>query len=465
MNNTKFGWTGQTFTNLFSAQVLEDGSLGKPVKFTKNLNSKFNEDTPVFTKDAKTMYFTRNNYNKGKRGKDAAEITKLKIYKATFSEGQWIDVTELPFNSDEFNVAHPALSPDDKTLYFVSDMPGSIGQGDLYKSTINADGTFGKPTNLGKTVNTQGRETFPYVTNENELYFSTDGHPGLGGLDIFVSKIEKDGTIGGAVNIGGPINGKTDDFGLIMDTKSRTGFFTSNREGGQGFDDIYKFTETRKLACDQILSGVVTDENTGKILPGTEVVLTDSNFVEIEKVVTDESGSYKFSVLCGKNYYLRGNKTEYDASEKKATIAKKTGSTELSLALTPKKLGIKVGDNIGDLFKIKMIYFDLDKSFVREDAALELEKILDVMKQYPSMKIDVRSHTDSRQTAKYNESLSDRRAKSTIAWLISNGIDASRLTGKGYGETNLINKCADDVECTDEEHQANRRSEFIILSM
>jgi outer membrane protein OmpA-like peptidoglycan-associated protein len=463
----KAQWNGQSYTNLFASEINQDGTLSKPEKYNKQINSKFNEATPVFTKDGKTMYFTRNNYNNGKKGQDKKEITKLKIYKATMIEPQWSDVTELPFNSDQYSVAHPALSPDDKYLYFASDMPGTLGESDLFKVKINPDGTFGAPQNLGKTINTPGRETFPYITSENELYFATDGHPGLGGLDIFVSKLDKHNNdqTSQPINIGEPVNGKTDDFAFIINTKTLTGYFTSNREGGQGFDDIYSLTEIKKIICEQELIGTVTDETTGEILANATLVLSDSNFKELKTITSDQSGNYKFAVDCGQTYYIKTTKDAYETKETKITISNQSGQSKQPIQLVKKVIPVKIGDNLADVFKIKMIYFDLDKSYIRPDAAIELEKILDVMKQYPSMKIDIRSHTDSRQTAKYNELLSDRRAKSTMAWLIQNGVDASRLTGKGYGESKLTNKCADGVECSEEEHQANRRSEFIIVAL
>jgi outer membrane protein OmpA-like peptidoglycan-associated protein len=462
--NKKSQWNTQNFATMYSAEVQADGSLGTPVKFSNNLTTKVNEDTPVFTKDGKTIYFTRNNYNDGKQGTDSKKTTLLKIYRANYDGKDWTDVQELPFNSDQYSVAHPALSPDDKTLYFASDMPGTYGQADIYKVAINNDGTFGNPMNLGNTINTQGRETFPFISDDNELYFATDGLPGLGGLDVFVSKIKKDGSLEDAQNIGEPINGKTDDFGFIIDTKSKIGYFTSNREGGKGFDDIYKFTETRSLLCTQELVGVITNEVSGMIMPGTKVILLNSKFEQIGSTLSDEKANYSFEVTCGENYYVRGEKQEYETNEQKVSIPKVSGKTNLPIAFAKKIIEVKVGDDLAKSLDIPIIYFDLDKSFIRKDAALELEKVLDVMKQNPKMKVDIRSHTDSRATAEYNESLSDRRAKSTMAWLVKNGIKQNRLTAKGFGESELVNKCADNVECTEAEHQANRRSEFIVVA-
>lgn len=460
-----FRWTNQSFTNLYSSERNNDGSLSAPKRLANAVNSKFHESTPVFTKDGQTMYFTRNNYLDGKKGKDDQKITLLKIYKASLVNKQWENISELPFNSDQYSVAHPALSADDTILYFASNMPGTMGQSDLFKVTINNDGTYSIPENLGTTINTEGRETFPFVSNDNELYFATDGRPGLGGLDIYVSKIEKDLSFKEVKNVGAPINGTQDDFAFLIDTKSRTGFFTSNRIGGKGYDDIYKFNETKKLECLQLLDGTITDQETGLLLADSKLSLFDDKFEFIKGSSTDEKGQYSFDVECGKMYYIRAEKLNYETKEANITIAKTTGKSELNLALEQRMKPIGLGTDLAKTLNIPMIYFDLDKSFIRKDAAFELEKIVAVMNQYPKMKIDIRSHTDSRQTEQYNEALSDRRAKSTRTWLIKNGIDGSRLTAKGYGESQLVNHCSDGVKCTEAEHQVNRRSEFVIVSI
>jgi outer membrane protein OmpA-like peptidoglycan-associated protein/tetratricopeptide (TPR) repeat protein len=461
-------WTGENFTNLFVADLSNEGALSNVDKYGKKLNSKFHESTPVFTKDGKTVYFTRNNFNDGKKGKDANRITLLKIYKASLEDSTWNNITELPFNSDNYSVAHPSLSSDEKTLYFSSNMTGTLGQSDIFKVKINEDGSFGTPENLGASINTEGRESFPFITAKNELYFASDGHPGLGGLDIFISKMEKDGTFKDVQNVGEPANCAKDDFALIIDTTTKLGFLTSNREGGVGKDDIYKFLETKEIEfpCDQVLSGLVTDIETGVILANTKVTLFDDKFIKLKEVVSDKDGKYNFGTIeCGKKYYVRAELANYNTKETPIIIVKETGKTELPIELDKavKKLG--VGDDLAKAFGIKIIYFDLDKSEIRTDAAIDLAKIVDVMKEYPNMKVDVRSHTDSRQTFKYNEILSDRRAKSTVAWMIKNSITADRLTEKGYGETQLVNKCADKVKCSEEEHQLNRRSEFIITAL
>lgn len=460
-----FKWNNESFTNLYFTTIKPDGEMGKVERFDKSINSKFHESTPVFTQDGKTMYFTRNNYLEGKKQKSSKKIVLLKLYKATLEAGKWQNVIEMPFNSNEYSVAHPTLSLDEKTLYFASDMPGTLGQSDLFSVSIHPDGSYGTPKNLGKTINTEGRETFPFIATDNELYFASDGRPGLGGLDIFVSKIGDLNLLGEVQNVGAPINGSQDDFAFLINSKDRNGFFTSNREGGNGYDDIYRFTELRKLTCEQMLSGIITDQETGIQLSDAKVSLFDDEFKFIKESSSDEKGRYNFEAVCGKTYYVRAEKMAYETKEAKVSIRNRTGKTELSLELEKRIKEVGVGTDLAKTLNIPIIYFDLDKSVIRKDAAFELEKILSVMQSNPKMKIDIRSHTDSRQTNKYNEKLSDRRAKATVEWLIKNGITSDRLTGKGYGESQLVNKCDDGVKCTEEEHQVNRRSEFIIVTM
>ena len=465
LKERKHTWTNQYFTSLFQADLGEKMTPNTPTLFSKSIESKVNEATPAFTKDGKTMYFTRNNFLKGKKGKDGNNITLIKIYKATLINETWENIIEMPFNSDNYSTAHPALSPDEKTLYFASDMPGTFGQSDLWKVNINDNGSFSKPVNLGSTINTPGKETFPFLSGDNEIYFASNGHPGMGGLDIFVSKINTDGTFADVKNVGADLNSPKDDFAFLIDHISRRGFFTSNRDGGQGYDDIYKFFEIKKNVCEQELFGQITDLETKEILPNSKVSLFDNKFTPIASTTTNEEGNYTFTVDCEKTYYVRVEHPDYNTNEEKITIGKETGKTELNIALEKITCKVAIGDDLGKCFGIKMIYFDLDKSDIRYEAALDLEKILDVLKEYPNMKLDIRSHTDSRGSSKYNESLSDRRAKSTIVWLINKGVSPDRLEGKGYGENLLVNKCKDGVNCTEEEHQQNRRSEFIVIDL
>ena len=457
-----FSQTKESFTDLFESEIGADGKLSEPKQFGgKEINTNFHESSPVFTKDGKTVYFTRNNFIDGKKGKINNNTMVLKLYKATFENDSWGNVTELSFSSNEYNVANPALSLDNKTLYFVSDMPGTLGQSDLFKVAIKDDGSFGNPVNLGNTINTEGRESFPFISFDNKLYLASDGRPGLGGFDVFSSKIEKDGSFKEVKNIGAPVNSSQDDFGFSIN-KDGKGFFTSNRTGGKGSDDIYKVTE---IQCKQKVEGVITDSETNQLLANSKVSLFNEKFELQKESNSDEKGRYSFETECGKTYYVRAEMEGYTTKESPVTIGTIAGITNLSIAIEKAGCKLVVGGDLAKCFGIKVIYFDVNKSLITKDAAFELEKILDVMKQNLKIKIDVRSHTDSRQSAKYNQNLSDNRAKATIAWLVKNGVDANRLSGKGYGESQLLNKCIDGVDCTEEEHQSNRRSEFIVVSI
>ncbi|PKB18926.1 OmpA family protein [Flavobacterium sp. 5] len=468
LGQRKHTWTDQYFTNLYQTNLAGDSlTPEKTAKFSRSVRSKFHEASAIFSKDGKTMYFTRNNYLEGKKGKDENKITLIKIYKASFEKNDWANITELPFNSNSYSTAHPALSPDEKTLYFVSNMPGSLGESDIFKVSINDDGSYGNPVNLGDIINTPGKETFPFVSDENELYFSSDTHPGLGGLDVFVSRINPDGTFDEVQNVGADVNGPKDDFAYLINTKNRIGFFSSNRDGGKGFDDIYQFLETKRLTpkCKPELNGTITELTSGQTLSNAKITLYDDLHKAISTTESDDKGYYSFTVESQKTFSVRAEKEDYTTTEKTTTIKTDECKTQLDLAFEKALCKVAVGDDLGKCFGIKWIYFDLDKSDIRPEAALDLAKILDVMGQYPNMKIDIRSHTDSRASFKYNQGLSERRAKSTKDWLIKNGVNPDRLSFKGYGETQLVNKCSDGVKCTEEEHQQNRRSEFIITAL
>lgn len=481
-----FKWTNKSFSKLYKTELLADGSVGKSELLQKKENIKFNESTPVFTKDGRTMYFTRNNFIDGKRGKSDKQITLLKLYKADLINDAWENIKELPFNSDQYSTAHPTLSVDEKTLYFASDMPGTLGLSDLYKVKINEDGTFGEPQNLGPSINTEGRETFPFISGDNELYFASDGRPGLGGLDVFVSKINDNGTFEDVENVGEPINSKQDDFGFTIDSKKRNGFFSSNREGGHGLDDIYRFTETRRLVCEQDLMGIVVDSESNEFLPNASLTLIDENFNFVSTIVSDEKGNYIFpAIKCGKKYSIRASKNDYGIKEIPVTIKKANGKTTVEIPLqkmfkpmvakpvemkkivvSPVKIGaIRVGTDLAKLLHIPMNFFDLGKATIKKSSEPQLQKIVDMLNQYPTIKLDIRSHTDSRQSDANNMILSEKRAQSTKNWLVGKGIDANRLAAKGYGETKLVNRCADGVKCTEKQHEQNRRSEFIITTL
>ncbi len=408
------------------------------------------------------MYFTRNNFLDGKKGRDKGmdkeQTTLIKIYKASLIDGEWSNIKELPFNSDLYSTAHPTLSVDEKMLYFSSDMPGTLGGADIFKVSIDKNDKYGKPENLGSTVNTEGRESFPFIAPDGTLFFASDGHLGLGGLDIFESKF-KDDLFQEPINIGKPINSAKDDFGFIINS-GKTGYFTSNRNGGEGFDDIYKFR-----ICTNTIYGKVTDLKTNEILPISTVILLDEDMKEISKITTNDEAHYSFEIDCNKKYYIKVIKEEYETVEKPIIPTSENEKTELNIELGRINIPFEIGTDLAKVLDISIIYFDLDKSNIRPDAAEDIQKVIEVMKEYPKMHVDIRSHTDSRETHKYNEGLSDRRAKSTLEFMVANGIERERLTARGFGETELINECSDGVFCSEEDHQKNRRSEFIISKL
>ena len=293
-------WTGLPFTSLYSGAINQEGLVSEPKRFAKNIDTKYNESNPVFTKDGKTVYFTRNNYFKEKKGYNTEGIALLKIYRAQINQKQeWDNITELPFNSDNFQVAHPALSPDEKTLYFASDRPGSTGNSDIYKVEIKSDGNFGEPENLGNSINTEGRETFPFISESGILYFASDGRPGLGGLDIFQVDLNKINKRNSVLNIGAPINGTMDDFSFCINEATNRGFFTSNRDGGQGNDDVYGFIQNKPIVypCEQQLAGIVLDKQTNEILPGSDVSLFSKDHQLISNQISNQKGEFNFGYV------------------------------------------------------------------------------------------------------------------------------------------------------------------------
>ena len=460
-------WTGESFYDLYEAEHF-DQKLGSRKPFSSSINTQFNESTPVFTKDGNTMYFTRNNYVNRKLGSDIENTILLKILRATKDKnGNWGDIVEVPFNSDQYNVAHPALSPDEKYLYFASDMPGSFGNSDIFRVEILGDNQYGTPENLGNIINTAGRESFPYISKDNVLYYSSDGIPGLGGLDIFAVKFNADGSTSKPVNIGMPGNSADDDFCFVFNSDSKIGFLTSNRPGGKGKDDIYSFHEDKPLlfSCQKNIKGIVKDAKTKAIIANAKVILSDKVMKEVSTDQSKTDGTFTFEkVNCNdSHYYLRGEKEKYETAEMNVTVGK--DEVVYEILLNPRQVAIEKGMDLAKVFEIKEIKFDYNKANIRPDAEVELTKIVEVMREYPKMKIDIRSHTDSRGADSYNLKLSDRRAKATLEWIVKQGIDRKRLKAKGYGETRLVNGCSNGVPCTEEEHQENRRSEFIVVAM
>lgn len=462
-------WNNKPFLDLYVGKIAEDsGEVEKLRKFNRRLNTKFHESTPVFTNDLKTVYFTRNNYTNGNFKKDKNGTNKLKIYTSKrVKKTVWTKPTEISLNSDEYTVSHPALSPDNKKLYFSSDMPGGYGHTDLYVVDIAEDGTLGEPKNLGPKINTEGREAYPFISKSGSLYFASNGHIGLGGLDLYVSKSDTNGNFNEIYNLGKPANTPQDDFAFIINEETKTGYFSSNREGGQGDDDIYKFIQLEDIRedCEILLNGTVVDKDTKELLPGAEVSLYNEKNNIVEKVKVGEAATFSFVTECDKTYFLRATKESYTTEEELVSTPTANETLEVTLELEKTIKEAKIGQDLGKILNLNPIYFDFDKYYIRQDAAVELAKVIAVMQEYPAMKIDVRSHTDSRGNDEYNMVLSSNRNKSTIDYIVEKGkINRDRLTGKGYGESQLVNECANGIPCSKEKHQLNRRSEFIIVS-
>lgn len=461
----RYKWNNQPYLDLYVAKVnQENQEVRNATKFSKKINTKYHEATVTFSPDNTTMYFTRNNYGK-KLKRDRKGVNHLKIYRSTKVNGAWTEAEEVPFNSDNYSTGHPALSPDGKQLYFVSDMPGSIGETDIFVVDVLDDGGFSEPRNLGPEINTDRREMFPFISDK-KLYFSSDGHVGLGGLDVFeVSYTEEEGFLD-VKNAGQPINSKMDDFSFIVNEANQKGFFASNRRGGKGDDDIYSFQRSLpEEANENAIAGVVTERVTGDTMPGALVMLLDENNRKLKEMLSDEDGSFIFEDLDSTTkYVIRTVVDEYEEHEMVvSTLENERVETAVELDKLEKLIAIE--DGIRKL-KVDMIYFDFDKSYIRKDAAESLDKLVATMKEYPNMVIKIESHTDSRGPAVYNKYLSDKRAKSTRAYLIKEGIDPKRIQSAiGYGEERLLNECDGSVRCSREAHQLNRRSEFIVVSM
>lgn len=466
-------WTNDPFTKLYAAPVYIDGYVGESKPFSKKIEGKLNESTPTFSLDGQTMYFSSNNRDPLKKQEG---IIRVELYKATLdNKGQWSNVERLPFNTANSSSAHPAISPDGQWLYFVSDRAGTYGQSDLYRVKVLAGGSFGTPENLGDKINTEGRESFPFISTNNVLYFASDGRPGFGGLDIYGTKINDDDTFGDIINLGNTVNSNYDDFAFYLDPNCKFGFMTSNRPDGKGKDDLYFVREIDGIDMDfyQSIEGKVYDILTSKAISEAKVTLYDDNHKKIEEILTDKSGSYKFTdKICSVRYTIGVDKTGYNTIELGLPAINKSNGAELDFGIEGGKgisidyliegVEIKVGDDLFKVLKLDAIYFDLGKYNIRPDAERELYKILEVLRKYPNMRIDVRAHTDVSGSDGFNYLLSQRRAESAVNWLISRGINRSRLTGRGFGSSMLVNECFKGVPCPAYKHQENRRSEFIV---
>ncbi|WP_228236642.1 OmpA family protein [Allomuricauda sp. M10] len=459
LTTRRYKWTNQPFLDLYVAKTKnEEGALSAPRKFSKKVNTKYHEASMAFSPDQKTIYFTRNNYGKKlKRGENG--INHLKIYRSQLVGGEWTVAEELPFNSDEYSTGHPSISPDGHKMYFVSDRPGGFGQTDIYVVDILENGGFSEPENLGRSVNTAAKEMFPYIT-DNALYFSSNRAMGFGNLDVYKSDV-KDGMFSVGINLGEPINSNRDDFSYIIDASGEKGYFASNRTGGKGDDDIYSFQYTLNLNA---VTGLVQDAETGEIMEGAKVALLDTDGRLLAETITDASGTYTFKNLDPLAEYGVISKSEGYLDDHISFKTRENENIEVTQLL--KKLSkIMDGEKVKKPFEPNAVHFAFDSFKINPEAAVELDKLVAVLKEDTNLALKIESHTDAIGSNAYNKYLSDRRAKATRDYIVSEGIDPSRiLSAIGYGEERLLNDCSDGKPCPPDKQLMNRRSEFILVS-
>ena len=456
-NRRTYGWNQEPFLDIYAVVKNSDGSYQEPTLLNNEINTKYHEGLVSFSPDGKAMYFSRESYFEKDYQKDSISKTRysqLYLFKATKLGSDWDTVESLALNSENYSVKNPSVSADGKTIFFASNMPGGYGQFDIYKATINDDGTLGEAVNLGQKVNTEGQEMFPYISNNNTLYFSSDGHLGLGGFDVFYTK-EIDGKMAPIRNVGVPVNSNADDFAFTLNEDTEEGYVSSNREGGKGSDDVYAIKKLQPL-CDVLVIATVLDDETRNPLTGATVTLNDADGNTIVSKTTNEQGIAEFIVECEQNTEIEVVMEGY--SSKKVGVS---GSNEeevaVQISLDPLEKLI-----VEDRIELEPIYFEFDKSNITTQAAFELDKLVQIMNKFPDMVVIANSHTDSRGPDVYNDGLSNRRAKTTVQYVISKGIDEARISGTGKGEKEPKIDCSNI--CTKEEHQLNRRSEFIIVS-
>jgi len=442
-----YGWNEEPFLDVYKSTLGDGGNFSEATPITE-LNSQYHDGPVTITSDGNTMYFSSDSFRENLFEKDKANKLKLgknNLYTATKSGETWSNIKPLPFNSKDYSLSNPSISRDGKTLYFSSNMPGSLGGVDIWKVAVNGDGSFGTPENLGSKVNTEGNESFPFIADDNKtLYFASAGRQGLGGLDVYKVDLSSGSE---ASNMGKPINSEKDDFAFTFNKEKNRGFFSSNRNGN---DDIFGATPI----CAVDVLTIVTNAKTGAVLADAKVSILDSKKNVISTETSNSKGEVSFKVECDKDYTIQASKDGFEGNS--FPVGKSKGpEAKIDAKLQPIDVIVTPTEII-----LNPIYFEYDKSNITQEGAFELDKLVQVMKNNNEMVIFAKSHTDSRGSDSYNLSLSDRRAKSTVQYIISKGIDASRITGKGFGESELKVPC---TECTEEQHAQNRRSEFMIV--
>ncbi len=444
----KYGWNNQPFLNVYAATYVSDEDKFKDIKPVDELNTKYHDGPTTVTADGQTMFFATESFRSGdfKRDKkNRLKKGKVSVYRAKYNGKKWTDMEPVPFNSTDYMVSNPAVSPDGKMLYFASDMPGTVGDMDIWRVALNEDGTYGTPENMGTIINTEGRESFPFVSDDDKLIFASNAHKGFGGLDLYMFDLTDPNAK--VVNIGDPINTAKDDFHLSYYSDKGVGFLSTNRVGR---DDIYKV----RPICVTEMVVTVKDQKTGAILKDAQVAILDYDKNVIETRFTDDYGIVRYDTDCNKVFALQVTSEGY---ESKDVELQKWGDGKYPIDVELRPIEMIVIDKkiiLGD------IYFEFDRANITQQGAFELNKLVQIMQRNPGMKVKIESHTDNKGSDAYNLKLSDERARSTMQYVISKGINGSRLQARGYGES--VPKVDCGTGCTPEQDAMNRRSEFII---
>lgn len=460
----KHAWDAQPFLDMYATPKTTDTIIHHKAKLRGKINSTYHDGPLVITKDGKTMYFSRNNYNTQVLGKSDKGINHLKLYKANFIRGKWRNVKALPFNNNNYSIGHPALNSDETKLYFSSDMPGGQGGSDIYYVSINTDGSYGNPTNAGNVINTPKNELFPFLNAKNVLFFASDGHHGIGLLDIYATVYNADKTPRKVTNLGLPINSSKDDFAFYMHPKAKTGYIASNRAGGLGKDDIYSFTVIPPLE----LKGRVKQALQNTPLPNATVTLTDKKGDTIAYTETNTKGNYTITVNRNTTYTVTASKKEYENYEMAvSTEGLNPLDTLINANFTLKKQPVIVAEKPVTLPKdLGAIFFKFDSAEIEAQNTSTLTTVINKMlNSYPDVAIKIEAFSDSRGPEAYNTQLSQRRANATYNYLINNGIPASRITTyKGYGVHESTKNCSTSTPCSKDSYKLSRRTNFIVVN-
>lgn len=448
---SNYGWNKEPYLDIYEATVDELGKTGTATLLAGDVNTKFHEGTLDVTPDGKYMFFTRVDYFNGDYEKASDGESKLNIYRAIKAGGEWKDVKTTSLDSKEYGVGHPSVTRDGKHIYFASEAPGGYGGSDIYRADLK-DGVISNPVNLGAGINTTGDDSFPWIANDGTLYFSSNGHLGLGGLDVYSAKAQG-ANFGKVENMGTPINSSLDDFAFTYNEVTGKGFVSSNRKGGKGGDDIYAVS--RIEICEVAVTVKAVDSITGLPVPGAILSLQSSSNLSKPAIIANEKGEAVFMTDCDVEMTARGAKEGYESGEAKAATSKNKTAT-MTVVMIPEV------EIVEDKIILNKIYFDLDKSNIRPDAALELDRLVALMNKYPKLEVKAETYADIRGGDDYNLALTDRRANSIIEYVASKGIAASRLTAEGRGEANPVVDCT-SKKCSEDEYELSRRSEFTIV--